>query len=132
MKVNSDDFKFILQTLNRIDNDAEVEFQGNAWRDGARAPGPRAGPSGDPRDHHQGSESNRGRSATQDPRDSHPSRDMGPGRSRDVPPAPGLRRVRQHARSDLRRPSPSRTTGRGSRSRTRHQPVSIGHPEPAA
>ena len=34
MKVNSDDFKFILQTLNRIDNDAEVEFQGNAWRDG--------------------------------------------------------------------------------------------------
>ena len=34
MKVNSDDFKFILQTLNRIDNKAEVEFHGNAWRDG--------------------------------------------------------------------------------------------------
>ena len=34
MKVTSDDFKFILQTLNRIDNDSEVEFIGDAWRDG--------------------------------------------------------------------------------------------------
>ena len=29
MKVTSDDFKFILQTLNRIDNDSEVEFKEN-------------------------------------------------------------------------------------------------------
>ena len=34
MKVTSDDFKFILQTLNRIDNEAEVEFIGRTWRDG--------------------------------------------------------------------------------------------------
>ncbi len=31
MKVNSDDFKFILQTLNRIDSKADVEFSGNHW-----------------------------------------------------------------------------------------------------
>ena len=31
MKVSSDDFKFILQTLNRMNN-AEVEFS-KAWRD---------------------------------------------------------------------------------------------------
>ena len=34
MKVSTDDFKFILQTLNRIDSNAEVEFIGDAWRDG--------------------------------------------------------------------------------------------------
>ena len=33
MKVNSDDFKFILQTLNRIDSKAEVEFKGEHWSD---------------------------------------------------------------------------------------------------
>ena len=33
MKVNSDDFKFILQTLNRIDSKADVEFSGNHWAD---------------------------------------------------------------------------------------------------
>ena len=33
MKVKSDDFKFILQTLNRIDNDSEVEFLGEHWSD---------------------------------------------------------------------------------------------------
>ena len=33
MKITSDDFKFILQTLNRIDNDSEVEFQGEHWSD---------------------------------------------------------------------------------------------------
>ena len=33
MKVNSDDFKFILQTLNRIDSKAEVEFKGENWSD---------------------------------------------------------------------------------------------------
>ena len=33
MKVTSNDFKFILQTLNRIDNDSEVEFQGEHWSD---------------------------------------------------------------------------------------------------
>ncbi|QDP45602.1 MAG: hypothetical protein Unbinned5374contig1001_33 [Prokaryotic dsDNA virus sp.] len=33
MKVNSDDFKFILQTLNRIDSKADVEFNGNHWDD---------------------------------------------------------------------------------------------------
>lgn len=33
MKVNSDDFKFILQTLNRIDSKADVEFSGNHWDD---------------------------------------------------------------------------------------------------
>ena len=31
MKVNSDDFKFILQTLNRLDSKAEVEFIGTHW-----------------------------------------------------------------------------------------------------
>ena len=31
MKIKSDDFKFILQTLNRIDNDSEVEFLGEHW-----------------------------------------------------------------------------------------------------
>ena len=31
MKITSNDFKFILQTLNRIDNDSEVEFQGEQW-----------------------------------------------------------------------------------------------------
>ena len=30
MKVSTDDFKFILQTLNRIDSNAEVEFIGDA------------------------------------------------------------------------------------------------------
>lgn len=34
MKVSIDDFKFIIQTLNRIDTKADVEFHGNAWRDG--------------------------------------------------------------------------------------------------
>ena len=33
MKITSDDFKFILQTLNRIDNDSEVEFRGEHWSD---------------------------------------------------------------------------------------------------
>ena len=33
MKITSDDFKFILQTLNRIDNNSEVEFKGEHWSD---------------------------------------------------------------------------------------------------
>ena len=34
MKCSLDELKFIIQTLNRIDSKAEVEFHGNAWRDG--------------------------------------------------------------------------------------------------
>ncbi len=33
MKVNAENFKSILQTLNRIDCNADVEFQGNHWDD---------------------------------------------------------------------------------------------------
>jgi len=34
MKCSLDELKFIIQTLNRIEPDADVEFHGNAWRDG--------------------------------------------------------------------------------------------------
>ena len=34
MKCSLDELKFIIQTLNRIEPHADVEFHGNAWRDG--------------------------------------------------------------------------------------------------
>ena len=34
MKIKTNDLKFIVQTINRIDSEADVEFHGNSWKEG--------------------------------------------------------------------------------------------------
>ena len=34
MKIKTNDLKFKVQTINRIDSEADVEFHGNSWKEG--------------------------------------------------------------------------------------------------